>query len=192
MVGGRDRLAGGSWAVTNTRTGVSALVLNRPQRRVAAPGVPSRGVLPLLAVAQGADWPEHVELAGMASFALVLVAPEALVLWTFDGQDLERTELPEGTHLITSGGAEDGKAGRYLAGFQAEDDWINLVRAVQPADDAASLVVRHQDGDRVFGTVFGQLTTTQLGSCTLAFSRAPSSAARWIQRSWGASGQPAS
>ena len=53
VVGGRDRAAGGSWCVTDVASGSTALVLNRGQRRVAAPGAPSRGVLPLLAVGLG-------------------------------------------------------------------------------------------------------------------------------------------
>src|SRR4051794_23384173 len=42
VVGGRDRVAGGSWCVTDVDSGVTALVLNRPQRRLAAPGASSR------------------------------------------------------------------------------------------------------------------------------------------------------
>jgi len=55
-VGGRDRLAGGTWCATRVDTGVTGLVVNRPQKRVAEPGAPSRGVLPLLAVARERDW----------------------------------------------------------------------------------------------------------------------------------------
>ena len=114
VIGGRDRAAGGSWCVTNAATAVTALVLNRPQRRQ---GVPSRGVLPLLAVAHGRTWPDHLDYGKMASFALVLLTPDALTVWTFDGEQLTGEELPAGTHMVTSGGAEDGKASRYLERF---------------------------------------------------------------------------
>src|SRR3954462_12125307 len=56
VVGGRDRTAGGTWCAPRVATGATALVVNRPQKEVAALGAPSRGVLPLLAVENGADW----------------------------------------------------------------------------------------------------------------------------------------
>ena len=56
-----------------------ALVLNRPQKRVAEAGAPSRGALPLLGVRHRGDWLSHVGLAGMASFLLVLVTPDGKV-----------------------------------------------------------------------------------------------------------------
>src|SRR3954468_12538783 len=84
VCGGRDRLAGGTWCASRVTTGVTALVLNRPQKRVADPGAPSRGVLPLLGVQHEADWPAHVNLDGMASFALVLAASDRLVSWVYD------------------------------------------------------------------------------------------------------------
>ena len=57
VVGGRDRQAGGSWCVSDVTSGVTALVLNRTERRT---GSPSRGVLPLLATAFGSSWPAEV------------------------------------------------------------------------------------------------------------------------------------
>jgi uncharacterized protein with NRDE domain len=181
VVGGRDRVAGGSWAVTDVREGVTALVLNRPERRVAEPGAASRGVVPLLAVEHGADWPLHLDVSGMASFNLVLAGPEALTLWVFDGRQLTSRDLGEGTRMVTSGGAEDGKAERYLPAFESTDDWIDVVRGVQPADDPASLVVRHVDGERVFATVFGQLITAAPGAYDLSFSRTPWTAEAWTR-----------
>lgn len=187
VVGGRDRTAGGSWCVTDPATGVTALVLNRPQRRLAAPGAPSRGVLPLLAV-RGDDWPERVELAGMASFALLRVAPAALTLWVFDGQQLTAQALEPGTHMVTSGGAEDGKAGRFLAAFEAaptEAAWRALVAQHEPRDDPAALVVRHPVDGAVYATVFGQTLVSTPGSLSLAWSRTPWRAGTWTGRVFG-------
>jgi uncharacterized protein with NRDE domain len=179
VVGGRDRRAGGSWAVTDVPQGVTALVLNRPERRVGEPGAASRGVLPLLAVQHGLTWPEHLDLSGMASFNVVLASPDALVLWVFDGQQLTRRDLDPGTQMVTSGGAEDGKAERYLARFADAPDWIAVVQDQEPQDDPAALVVRHTDGDRVFATVFGQLIVAAPGNLDLAFSRTPWSGTAW-------------
>jgi hypothetical protein len=188
-VGGRDRLAGGSWCVTDVATGVAGLVLNRPERREAAPGAPSRGVLPLLATRYGPDWAEHVPLAGMASFTLLLVTPDAVTRWTFDGRDLRAEGLPPGTSMTTSGGPEDGREQRYLAGFAAADPpggWLAMVRGSAPADDPAALLVRHRHGDRVFATVFGQLIEARPGAVDIAYSRTPGEAESWARRTWTA------
>jgi hypothetical protein len=172
VIGGRDRLAGGSWCVTDTVTGVTALVLNRPQKR---DGTPSRGELPLLAVAHGAQWPSHSAVAGMASFALVLAGPDALTQWVWDGARLTSASLPAGTHMVTSGGEEDGKAGRFLADFAAApvEEWAALVGEQQPQDDPAALVVRHEFDGGVYATVFGQVITAAPGRVRLSWSRTP-------------------
>lgn len=177
-IGGRDRAAGGSWCVSDTLSGSTALVLNRPQKRV---GTPSRGILPLLALTQGAAWPSYPSLEGMASFALVLAAPQALTVWVYDGKQLSSNELPPGTHMVTSGGAEDGKADRFLAGFAAAPvtQWPTIVGRQQPQDDPAALVVRHTSGNAVYATVFGQVITAAPGEVSLRWSRTP-----WIGSSW--------
>jgi hypothetical protein len=182
VVGGRDRVAGGTWCATDVRAGRTALVLNRPQRRVAAPGAPSRGVLPLRALADGADWPGSVALPGMASFALLLIGPDGGTLWEYDGERLVARPLPPGTHVVTSGGAEDGKADRYLPAFSAAPDlaqWRALVEQHAPADDPAALVVRHPLGDAVYATVFGQTMRVRPGALGLSWSRTP-----WLRGTW--------
>ena len=187
VVGGRDRTAGGSWCVTSVPSGATALVLNRPQRRVAAAGAPSRGVLPLLAVAAGVDWPDHLDPTGMASFALVLVRPHDLTTWEFDGSRLTRTALGPGTHLVTSGGAEDGKAERHLATFRATTStraWRDVVTASAVEDDPTSLLVRHETADAVFATVFAQVLEVRPGHLDAAWSRTPTAAHSWQQHRW--------
>lgn len=182
VVGGRDRLAGGTWCASKVSTGVTALVLNRPHKRVATDGAPSRGVLPLLAVAHEQAWPQHVDVGGMASFALVLVTAWQVSAWQFDGTTLTAVTLPAGTHMLTSGGAEDGKADRYLAAFERADypaGWRELVQAAAPSDDVAALVVRRPIGDRVYATVFGQLLDAEPGRLDVDYSRTP-----WLASSW--------
>ena len=182
VVGGRDRTAGGTWCASRVDTGVTALVLNRPQKRLADPGAPSRGILPLLGVTHGADWPTAVDLTGMASFTLVLAAPHRLTTWLFDGHRLTATEHPEGTHMVTSGGPEDGKAARYLDLFAAAgypQGWRELVQGTLPADDPAALVVRHQRDGLVFATVFGELIEASPGRLRLEYSSRP-----WTGQPW--------
>jgi len=186
-VGGRDQVAGGTWCVTDVPTGSTALVLNRPQRRVAAQGAPSRGVLPLLAVRHGGGWPAHLELAGMASFALVLASPDAVTVWEFDGARLTSSPLPPGTHMVTSGGAEDGKVDRHLRDFVAADTaelWPGLAARDGEQDDLSALLVRHRSDGSTWATVFGQLLKAQPGRLAISSSRTPAMAQTWEQRTW--------
>lgn len=189
LVGGRDRQAGGSWCASRISTGVTALVLNRPHKPVAEPGAPSRGVLPLLAATYEEQWHARVQLPGMASFALVLAAPDRLTTWDFDGSTLTTRDLAPGTHMVTSGGAEDGKADRYLSTFTNGDfprDWLDVLRRTEPRDDPASLVVRHeregpQQERQVFATVFGEVLEGEPGRLQLQFTRTPWGAHEWQQ-----------
>jgi hypothetical protein len=183
VVGGRDRIAGGTWCATRISSGATALVVNRPQKQVADPGAPSRGVLPLLAVEHGAEWLSHIDLAGMASFAVLLATPQQVTSWDFDGQQLVATEHPEGTLMLTSGGPENRKADAYLGAFEESsypDGWRRLVRNGPPTDDPASLVVRHERDGLVFATVFGELIEAQPGRLRLDYSRQPWTGQPWL------------
>jgi hypothetical protein len=176
LVGGRDRVAGGTWCATHVGTGVTALVLNRPQKRTAEPGAPSRGVLPLLAAEHGPDWTSAVDPDGMAAFLLVLAAPDGLTTWDFDGERMVRTGHPEGTWMVTSGGPEDRKADTFLPRFVAAgypDGWRQLVHGEPPRDDPGALVVRHEQDGTVFATVFGELVDARPGRLDLEYSRRP-------------------
>lgn len=190
VVGGRDRQAGGSWCVTDVRRGRTALVLNRPVRRVAEPGAPSRGVLPLLAAEHGERWVERLDLHGMATFTVVLVEPAVTQMWDFDGESLAPRVLPPGTSMITSGGAEDGKVGRFLPAFAATGaDWQELVARQSPVDDPTGLVVHHPlslpDGTPgTFATVLAQQLRAVPGRLDVAWSRTPAQRP-WSVSTWG-------
>lgn len=182
VVGGRDSQAGGTWCATNVRTGVTALVLNRPNKRVADAGAPSRGVLPLLGCTHEFSWREHVVVDGMASFALVVVTRSRVATWVYDGDGLSVTEHSPGTFMVTSGGAEDGKADRFLAEFATAsfpEGWRDIVQAQQPADDLAALVVRHEHEGFVYGTVFGETIDARAGRLLLQHSREPWGGEKW-------------
>ncbi len=188
VVGGRDSVAGGTWCATHVGTGVTCLVLNRFHERAAAPGAPSRGVLPLLGAVHGAGWGAHVRLAGMAGFLLVLVTPDRLTTWTFDGDGLVEEELGEGTSVLTSGGPEDRKADRWRGAFadaDFPDGWRGLVGGRPPADDPGALVVRHERDGEVYGTVFAELLDARPGRLHLEYSRAP-----WTGAAWDTAGFP--
>ena len=190
VVGGRDRVAGGTWCATDVGTGVTALVLNRYHERTAAPGASSRGVLPLLGVAHGAAWVDHVALTGMAGFLLVLVEPGRLTSWEFDGERLTSTEHPEGTHVFTSGGSEDRKGEVWHGTFAAAafpDRWRDLVREQEPAPEPEALVVRREREGRVYGTVFAETIDADPGRLRLEYSRQPWTGA-WETAAFDAAG----
>lgn len=197
VIGGRDRQAGGSWCVSDVGSGVTAVVLNRPERPLADPGAPSRGVLPLLAVEHGERWSQHLELDGMAGFNLVLVTPQSLRWWAFDGGSLHEELLPGGTYMFTPGGlltsGFDERLGQAQAGFhgdlaastgQAWTEWLGVVNDAVPDADPASLLVRRPSGDDSFETVFGQLIAARPGKLRLDYVITPDSHRPWTTAHW--------
>jgi hypothetical protein len=198
VIGGRDRQAGGTWCASNIRNGVTGVVLNRPERPLADVGAPSRGVLPLLAARHGAEWPAAVELAGMASFNLVLAGPGTLSWWSYDGERLERSDLAGGTYMFTPRGiAAATLDARFTApgsGFSgnvaaAPEDawagWLSVVLDSTPSDDPQSLLVRRPIGDDVFETVFGQFIAARPERLRLDYLIHPAARQPWSTRVWG-------
>jgi uncharacterized protein with NRDE domain len=197
VVGGRDRQAGGTWCASNLGSGVTGVVLNRPERPVADPGAPSRGVLPLLAARCGSEWAEAIELTGMASFNLVLAGPGMLSWWSYDGERLDRTDLAGGTYMFTPRGIVttpldarftapgDGFSGDMSAAAEsAWEKWLAVVRDSTPSDDPQSLLVRRPVGDDVFQTVFGQFIAARPGTLRLDYLLHPATREPWSTKVW--------
>jgi uncharacterized protein with NRDE domain len=182
VIGGRDRQAGGSWCVSDVAAGVTALVLNRVERHT---GTPSRGVLPLAAVAAGAGWTGQVAHRDMASFTLVLAAPEGVTAWTWDASELRRIDLTPGTHVFTSRAIDSGdeKADLLMPQFAARP-WLDVVTAHEPVDERTALVVRHPFETDTYATVFGQLITAAPGDLRISYSRTPWAAGTWTDGRW--------
>jgi uncharacterized protein with NRDE domain len=182
VIGGRDRVAGGTWCASDVSSGVTALVLNRVERRT---GTPSRGVLPLAAVAAGTSWPAKVDHREMASFNLVVAGPSGVTAWTWDATELRRVDLAPGTHMITSSGvdSDDAKTARFAPMFAARP-WYDVVTSCEPEDDPAALVVRHPIENDAYATVFGQLITATAGELRVSSSRTPWVAGSWREQTW--------
>jgi hypothetical protein len=163
-------------------SGVTALVLNRTERHI---GTPSRGVLPLLAVAAGPDWPERLDVTEMASFTLVLAAPDGVLAWDWDTTQLARRDLAPGTHVFTSRGVDAGdeKAARLAPDFAARP-WFDVVTERPPTDDRTALIVRHPFETDTYATVFGQLITSTAGDLRISHSRTPWLADSWADERW--------
>lgn len=199
VIGGRDHTAGGTWCCSDVASGVTAVVLNRPERGTAVPGAPSRGVLPLLGVRYRDGWAEHLELAGMASFALVVAGPESMAWWWFDGEDLHHQNLAAGTYMFTPRGLSNGPIDqRFLVAPVPSDPgsatlteqmwsgWLDVVRDSVPSSDPNDLIVRTTTGDGSYETVFGQFIAARPGLLRLDYLDRParSVTGEWTSRFW--------
>jgi hypothetical protein len=174
--------------VSSISDGVTALVLNRAERRT---GTPSRGLLPLAAVSHGEGWTEHLDHRTMASFTLVLAGPDAVTAWEWDAVTLRRTDLDDGLHIATPRGIDPHDArSRAVVPRVRDHPWFDVVTAAEPADDEAALLVRHQVGSDVYASVFAQLITATPGALEIRWSRTPSDASTWTSRTWTAADVP--
>jgi hypothetical protein len=197
VVGGRDRRGGGTWCASDVAAGATAVVLNRGERRVAAPGASSRGVLPLIAVRAFEHWPEFIDLAPMASFNLVLATAESMTWWSFDGVTLAAHALEPGTHMFTPAGlAQPMLDGRFAQGHARVDggpavptdvvwtDWLPIVQDSEPSEDPLALLVRIPLGDDSFETVFGQFIAARPGALRLDYAANPHRLQPWTVDNW--------
>jgi hypothetical protein len=197
VIGGRDRLGGGTWCASDVGAGVTAVVLNRGERRIAAPGAPSRGALPLLAVRALERWPEFIDLAPMASFNLVLATPESLTWWSYDGTTLATHALQPGTHMWTPIGLAlpllDQRFARghaHLDGSLAGStdlvwtDWLPIIQDSEPSEDPLALLVRIPHGEDSFETVFGQFIAASPGGLRLDYAIKLHRSQSWTVDRW--------
>ena len=110
LVGGQDRLAGGTWLAVSPRHGRVACVLNG--RGQAAPTATrrSRGILPLRAASgQPVD---RSELRDLDPFLLLTAEPGLAVLQGWDGRDLTERLLLAGLHFVVNSGLASDLAGK--------------------------------------------------------------------------------
>jgi uncharacterized protein with NRDE domain len=122
IVGGRDRLAGGTWLAVRRRRMMVA-VLNRRERAPLAPGArrPSRGILALLVAAAGDGQPAHAAEAARlllnaddyASCSLVIAGPEGAFLVVRDAGSTARVAaIAPGWHALTHAELDDANEPR--------------------------------------------------------------------------------
>mgnify|MGYP005850318241 CR=1 FL=1 len=115
VIGGRDRLAGGTWMASDGCR--VACVLNRPGTLGSRPGKRSRGVLPLAALADEA-------IAGDAFAAFNLVCAGRAGGWILESEAgrVVRRAIPEGVSMLTAHGLDSGESPRarlHLPRFRA-------------------------------------------------------------------------
>jgi hypothetical protein len=201
LVGGRDRVAGGTWlAVDPSGPGVAA-VLNGVRLPPPAEGArPSRGTLPLDALR---GRPPHV--AGHDGFHLVRAIPTEVRVWSWDGAELTSGSLAPGDHIIVNRGiglpdepviahflpllraAADpspaptgGPSTVDTVGFWA--DWVRLLAGdgLDPTDPRA-LLVRRTHADRAYGSTSVSLVGLRPGGVRYDFCAPPTDPSRWYR-----------
>jgi uncharacterized protein with NRDE domain len=136
IIGGRDRLAGGTWMGMN-RHGVVAAVLNRQGSLGPAPGKRSRGDLPLIALAErsataAARAIEALDAGQWRGFNLVLADAKDAVFVRGAGSGRPQSHLlPPGVSMVTAHDPNDldsPRVARHLHRFvdapsPTPDDW---------------------------------------------------------------------
>ncbi|GIG56562.1 hypothetical protein Lfu02_09340 [Longispora fulva] len=163
VLGGRDDVAGGTWLAVDTAAPVVAVVLNQQPVPRDAEATVSRGTLPLRALRSLDLDPEPY-----AGFHLLRCSLDSAVLLSWDGETLDRRELADGRHIVSSLGADNLEhprvshtmpAFRALGGTTPEPGlataaawggWLDLLAGggLPGDDDRAILVDREHEGRR--------------------------------------------
>ncbi len=150
VVGGMDRLAGGTWLAVNS-TGVVAGVLNRSGSLGPEAGRRSRGELPLLALRHGSAAEAAGALAGLEggayrSFNLVIADAEGAYFLRGLGEGVVSVAaLAPGLHMVTASDPDDlanPRVARHLPRFAA-------AAAPCPPDWGAWPALLEDDGGRL-------------------------------------------
>ena len=153
LIGGRDRLGGGSWmAAEGVRV---ACVLNRPGSLGPAPGKRSRGELPGLILA-GA----RIDPGAYRPFNLIIAGRDGARFVRGDGTRLDGFPLPLGVSMITAHDPNDPASARVNAhratfeGAPNPPDWGPWQRALGDRGGRDPVNVPVHGG---FGTVCASL-----------------------------------
>ncbi|MEO3784331.1 NRDE family protein [Actinocorallia sp. B10E7] len=144
LLGGRDRLAGGTWLAVNPSLPRAACVLNGcgvdapPRDRL------SRGDLPLRAASDGRLG--GLDHSRLDPFHLVCAEPDRVRLWTWTGRDLTERTLEPGVHLVVNTGLDDTCPGPTAIPQSALDGIRARLAHFRPRLEAAARP-EPEDGD---------------------------------------------
>jgi hypothetical protein len=200
VIGGRDRLAGGTWLAVDTRRPAVAALLNGVRRPPAEDGTrrPSRGVLPLAALSKVDDGPVPgvVDLADLArydGFHLLRADASAVDVWSWDGEGLVHQSLTPGDHIIVNLGVdreEDPLVPHFRPLLRATaspmldansdtaaawGEWVKLLRGdgLDPTDERG-LIIAHELGGARYGSTSASLVgLARDGSVRYDFTATP-------------------
>jgi Transport and Golgi organisation 2 len=197
LIGGRDRVAGGTWLAVDDREPAVAAVLNGIPRQVLPPGArPSRGGLPLAALTTGA----LPDPTGYDRFHLLRAGLDEVELSTWDGVELRRQKVEPGDHVMVNAGldaaaeplvphflpllatAADPDPRRGLPPAQAWGAWLRLLGGdgLDPAD-ARALIVRRSVEGRAYGSTSASLVALAPHAVRYDFTADPGPHAHWYE-----------
>lgn len=201
FVGGRDRVAGGTWLAVDPspdRPAVAALLNGRPRDKDLPPAErplrPTRGDL-ALRVLTGEPLPRGSDLAPYDRFHLLLATAERQELWTWDAEALAHQVLAPGDHIVVNAGLDtdaDPLVPHFAPLLAAVPDpdldagdwggWTALLAGDGLAgDDERALVVRKEIEGRAYGSTSGALVAVAAdGRVRYDFSAAPGDAGTWV------------
>lgn len=157
VIGGRDLKAGGTWLAVNPSARRAAALLNGRGTAAAETTRVSRGDLALRAAytgnAPGGD------LTRYDPFHLVLAGEAGARLFSWDGERLSASDLPEGVSMVVNTGLDPAseRVVAYLPRFRTES-WSDLIRA-EPSGEPGALIVRHALPD---GRTFASLSALRV------------------------------
>jgi hypothetical protein len=177
VIGGRDRVGGGTWMAVDTERPAIAALLNGV-RRAGDVTRPTRGSLVLSALAYRPGLvpgiADDATLAPYDGFHLLRADAETAEIWSWDGDALTRGEITPGDHIIVNLGAdrdEDPLVPHFrpllaatatppLIGdtTQAWAGWVDLLRGDGLApDDPRGLIIAHDHEGRRYGSTSAAL-----------------------------------
>jgi Transport and Golgi organisation 2 len=200
LVGGRDRVAGGTWLAVDPEGPAVAALLNGPRLPPPTDGVrPSRGRL-ALDVLRGTGAPTDVWRYD--SFHLLRATAARVQVWSWDGESLAGRDLDPGDHVIVNAGPDAlGDAvvatGRtFLAATpspswqvatapagsttDAWGAWADQLSA-PPEEGAGRLLVRHVVEGNVYGSTSVSLVGLSPAAARYDFSAVPVAPDTWLR-----------
>ncbi|MET7331857.1 NRDE family protein [Nonomuraea sp. NPDC005650] len=169
LFGGRDLKAGGTWLAVNPAARRAAALLNGHGRPVPEKDRLSRGHLPLRAASTGT--PPGSDLTRYDPFHLVLAELTRIRMFSWDGERLTTTDLPDGVSMIVNTGLDPAseRVLVYLPRFESET-WSELIKA-EPSSDPGALIVRHElPGGRVLASLSVMEVSLSLEGVTYEFT----------------------
>lgn len=211
LIGGRDRLAGGTWLAvdpgsgpTAGRPGVAAL-LNGVRRPLLAEGPrPTRGTLALEVLSSGRI-PSDADIQGYDGFHLLRAGLDAAEVWSWDGDQLTHRHLPPGDHILVNLGVDtdDDPLVPHFAPLLAAlpDPPLEAGEPTEPASTAAAwgawsdllagggldpadpraLIVRRQVEDRTYASTSASLVGLSAGRVRYDFNPLPPDPGCWFE-----------
>ncbi len=199
LVGGIDRIAGGTWLAVDPGRRAMAALLNGARLPVPPDGRrPSRGDLPLAALT-GRPLPTGAELARYDGFHLVVGTPTGVVVHTWDGAALTARHLDPGDHVIVNAGVDVdtplvATLLPVLAGTPTPDPqpglptgkawggWLDVLGGggIEPGDPRA-LIARHTFAGRHYGSTSATLLALSDEALRYDFTAPPGADASWYE-----------